>query len=549
MPTIIDRLVVVLELDPDKIETSRKRAAASLLEMADASKKAGRTVEGRNSKLLDSFSVLQRRALMLAAIFTGGMGVKAFVESTVRVDNALGLLSPQLHTSVGNLAAWSGAMRAIGGKQESIISAIGGLVNDLQTFSLTGESRVVPVLRALRDENGDLAVKITDAAGHLRDTTDILLDISEWAHKQNDPARAAAVLRMLGFDQDGINLMLKGKTELSKTLNEMREVNKVSVEDAKAAAELTESWNRLIRSSQTFGRSLLTDLTPALKGILGYMSSFVEQSKKQHDDENRFFKLPWSERAKMSWQETIHPGSTPLGGAPWPDEAGRAGSQGSSGLPPAPGDPGSGKGPTPEVLDKAVQLLRSGGSSGDLQRFMAQNGYPMSGAWCGEFAAAVVRSSGGIPPKGAAIASNWRKWGVSADTPKPGDVAVRNGAPTGATGSHVGFVTKVYPDGSFDMVGGNQGQAVAHRNGGYSFRRGVPEIGDSKTSGGKHQFLPDPAPGVPWLGRSPSIKVVKQSNTTHIDRLDVSAPNATDAPGIAREIGAAMENHGLAESP
>jgi hypothetical protein len=56
------------------------------------------------------------------------------------------------------------------------------------------------------------------------------------------------------------------------------------------------------------------------------------------------------------------------------------------------------------VLSQAANVLRSSGT-GALQRFMAAQGYPKSGNWCGEFAAAVVRSAGGTPPSGAAVAS------------------------------------------------------------------------------------------------------------------------------------------------
>ena len=49
----------------------------------------------------------------------------------------------------------------------------------------------------------------------------------------------------------------------------------------------------------------------------------------------------------------------------------------------------------------------------------------MNGNWCGEFAASVVRSAGGKPPPGAAVASNWLKWGQPASVAeaRPGDMA------------------------------------------------------------------------------------------------------------------------------
>jgi uncharacterized protein (TIGR02594 family) len=108
---------------------------------------------------------------------------------------------------------------------------------------------------------------------------------------------------------------------------------------------------------------------------------------------------------------------------------------------------------------------------------MRSMGYPKSGAWCGEFASAVIRKAGGTPPAGSAIASNWMKYGTADSMPHVGDIAVRNGVPIGSTGGHVGFVTKVNPDGSFVMEGGNQGgHTFMTRHGGYSFRRAPDNV-------------------------------------------------------------------------
>lgn len=149
--------------------------------------------------------------------------------------------------------------------------------------------------------------------------------------------------------------------------------------------------------------------------------------------------------------------------------------------------PGTGvageEGPSPpaSLLARAAALVNQGGSSSELQSFMAQNGYPMSGNWCGEFAASVVKAGGGKPPAGAAVASNWLNWGEHVDpqNARPGDIAVRRRSRFGGAvrpgdvGGHVGFVNSVDPSGrSFDLLGGNQGRAlVPHSFNEYEIRR------------------------------------------------------------------------------
>ena len=101
------------------------------------------------------------------------------------------------------------------------------------------------------------------------------------------------------------------------------------------------------------------------------------------------------------------------------------------------------------ILSKARDVALSGGAQGVFD-YMRSQGYPMHSAWCGDFAASVVRGAGGTPPDDASVASNWRKWGKPVEgAPQPGDIAIRRGTPTGSTGSHVTIVESVNPDGTF----------------------------------------------------------------------------------------------------
>jgi hypothetical protein len=101
----------------------------------------------------------------------------------------------------------------------------------------------------------------------------------------------------------------------------------------------------------------------------------------------------------------------------------------------------------------------------ELIKFMSDMGYPKTGEWCGEFAASVIKRAGGSPPSGAAIASNWRRYGTPDAIPHVGDVAVADrGVPTGETGSHVGFVTDVdLKNGTFTLESGNASNVYTAR--------------------------------------------------------------------------------------
>ena len=134
-----------------------------------------------------------------------------------------------------------------------------------------------------------------------------------------------------------------------------------------------------------------------------------------------------------------------------------------------------GGGVSPEIMQQAANMVRGGGKPEAVRSFLQKHGMNKSGAWCGMFAASVVKEAGGTPPKNPEIASNWRNYGteVSAAEAQPGDVAVRRGVRTGSTGSHVAFVgAGGLKGGKFERVGGNQGGVNWRATSGYQFFRG-----------------------------------------------------------------------------
>jgi uncharacterized protein (TIGR02594 family) len=100
-----------------------------------------------------------------------------------------------------------------------------------------------------------------------------------------------------------------------------------------------------------------------------------------------------------------------------------------------------------------------------LIKFMSDMGYPKAGDWCGEFAASIIKRAGGTPPRSAAVASNWRRYGTPDAVPHVGDVAVASrGVPTGELGSHVGFVIGVdLANDTFTLESGNASNIYTKR--------------------------------------------------------------------------------------
>lgn len=105
-----------------------------------------------------------------------------------------------------------------------------------------------------------------------------------------------------------------------------------------------------------------------------------------------------------------------------------------------------------EVPDQATlsEFLANGG----------QNLDPTTTAWCAAFVNASLGQAG-IEGTGQLNARSFMDWGQPVDTPQQGDIAVfSRGDPNGWQG-HVGFFQGYNPDGTINVLGGNQGNAVS----------------------------------------------------------------------------------------
>lgn len=155
-------------------------------------------------------------------------------------------------------------------------------------------------------------------------------------------------------------------------------------------------------------------------------------------------------------------------------------------------------------LDRAAAAigLNETDKAAALQDYLTTGGQnldPATTAWCAAFVNATLQQSG-MEGTNSLAARSFLDWGQAVDEPQLGDIAVfSRGDPNGWQG-HVGFFQGYNPDGTINVLGGNQGDAVTVAA--YSpdrllgFRRGeapqqAPQSGNA-LSGGIPPQQPEP---------------------------------------------------------
>lgn len=282
-------------------------------------------------------------------------------------------------------------------------------------------------------------------------------------------------------------------------------LKEIKPETVKEFIEYVRQWNPadVIKSIQS-GVTALTDLFNIIVEVIDRIEAAWGRSRRLRAERER--RRQAGEDSWLDWMPPFVPGAPGYGALQRelrgqyarPAVGGRGGAplfRGTRGGAAAPD--GNTSGIPGNVVSQAAAAAVDGGMPA-VDRLLRQYGYNRSQAWCGMFAAAVVRSVGGTPPAHPEVASNWRNFGTEVTDPQPGDVAVRirsrfggGATPTGARGSHVTFVESVdRANGLITVVGGNQGGGRAtrttYRLSDFTYHRGdIPQVGDAVNTAGR----------------------------------------------------------------
>lgn len=269
MSTVIDELIVRLGLDSKSLDSKSGSATKNLKGLEEQGKKT----EGSVKKIGDSSKTAARGVDELArniggflALLGSSFALKQFVTDTIAANAALERFSKNINLDVSTVSAWGNAVEEVGGSAKGLQGSMDMLSKAQTELRLTGQSALIPYFSAL-------GVSLAIVSGQAKPVDQILLDLSErFSHM--DRTTANNMGRMMGIDQDTLNLLLQGRREVELTLKRQKEFNAVSKEQAEEAVKLQRSLVGLKQSFTALGRDLLQQASPALEKMLSLLSEF-----------------------------------------------------------------------------------------------------------------------------------------------------------------------------------------------------------------------------------------------------------------------------------
>lgn len=266
---MIDSLVVELGFDTSGLKTGRTQIEDIFKKLREDAEGTGKRIEDSSKKVDQAILKMRNSLLELLVAFTGGRGIKSFVEDLTATDAALGRLSRSTEMAAGQISELEGIASISGGTAQGMAATLQSLQSAAQQLALTGQSATLPYLRALH-------IQLKFNKDGAADVGDELMQMAK-AGEGMGKARAAEMFRGAGVTDEGtINLLLQGSAAVQKYKDAIDAAGHASQADANAATERLTAWRTFDAALTTLGRNILTTLTPALTGILNFITKFAE---------------------------------------------------------------------------------------------------------------------------------------------------------------------------------------------------------------------------------------------------------------------------------
>lgn len=272
MPTVVDSLIISLDLDPKNFNKGQKEAAQAFLKTKEQAVASGKTIEDASKKAADSISRIAKEALSLYAVFLGARGIKEFTADLTQADAALGRFSRNLNESPQTVAAWGMAAERMGGSAEATAGSFERIGKSLYDLHRNGAMlpKEFSQLQALTGKNIDTNHGVER---FLRDTSAALK-----AMNAIDPSQAHFLAQGIGIDDATANVMIKYGSAIGGYIDQIKKLSP-SDDAIKAAQELQNNWNILQQTAVSLANTVLGTLGPTLSDLLKQMTDWVTKNQ------------------------------------------------------------------------------------------------------------------------------------------------------------------------------------------------------------------------------------------------------------------------------
>jgi hypothetical protein len=211
----------------------------------------------------------------MLAVFTAGVGIKNFVEHTIVGAASLGRLSQNLGMSTESLSAWQRVAEDAGGTAEGMTAQLKESQKAIAQFRMGQSSESLQWFFRM----GGNVSALKDGNTYLLARSKIIADIYK-----TDPGRAQLVASQMGVSEDQFNLLKQGPAAVQAQVAAMEKLSAITAEDARQADDLRKKWLSVERTFTLVGIKVVEALMPAFDSLIGYIQRMGDWVVSHKDD-------------------------------------------------------------------------------------------------------------------------------------------------------------------------------------------------------------------------------------------------------------------------
>ncbi|MGN6312849.1 MAG: phage tail tip lysozyme [Rhodanobacteraceae bacterium] len=262
---VIDALVITLGLDTREYEKKQKDVTTSLKKFSETSDKQTKLIAEQGKKAAGAFSALKIEILGALAAFGMGAGFKAFVQDNMNGQAALGRMSKTLGMSAHQLQAWKLAAKEMGGAGSEATDALQSVAKGMAEAKIHGTSALI---QASRRFGFDVS----------NDPAQTLVNISRRMAQMHDPQQALQIAEAAGISNFTMQqMLLQGPEKLQAQLaHTMAITGAATKESTEQAAKLQAQWADVQERFRQVGERVFNKLEPALDKLATRFADWLD---------------------------------------------------------------------------------------------------------------------------------------------------------------------------------------------------------------------------------------------------------------------------------
>ena len=245
--TVVDKLVIALQLDPKGIDKGIAQA---------------------QSKLETGFKGIIGKVF---APLMAGMSFAGIFDSIYSELKQMNSLSKTTKASIEDVTAWSRAVNISGGSVEEFSQTLMFLNQNLTRIAITGHGRIKPFFEKLGVDATELAKKpVLESLEAIGKAIDGM-----------DKRESANMLRAMGFDGGTIKLLQSGEKGIRELIARQRELGVYTDKDAKAFSAMNKSFKEITSSIKSLfipAVMLILDIASKVTKYLTNATVFIRKN-------------------------------------------------------------------------------------------------------------------------------------------------------------------------------------------------------------------------------------------------------------------------------